>query len=346
MNKNDIKKAEQILLDAEKQAEILTKSLENAYRIARINVEKELMRVYLEYGDGEVGLTINDIKKELGKGELRDFKKDVDEMLKFANKKGDNNYISKLNRLYNRTRVTRLEQLAANIDYELQLLSNKSLRQFDRQAKIVYENSLLKTVYNIDTRIGFESAFTKPNYKMMEVAVNRKWLGENFEGRIGVNRDRLNSKLNQRMLQGIAMGKNSREIAKDLNKTMKTGFNNAHRLANTELANIAGEATYKGYMESKSVQQYQFLATLDDKTSDTCSSLDLEIFNKEDRIVGVNYPPIHPFCRSTTIPYFEDDEIDALFKESYRVSRNKQGKGHVPVNENMSYNEWKKQRGF
>mgnify|MGYP007045686703 FL=1 len=52
--------------------------------------------------------------------------------------------------------------------------------------------------------------------------------------------------------------------------------------------------------------------------------------------VGVTAPPMHPHCRSCTVPYFEDD-----IEDSKRAARNDEGKTYL-VPADMTYSEWKK----
>jgi hypothetical protein len=94
-----------------------------------------------------------------------------------------------------------------------------------------------------------------------------------------------------------------------------------------------GEATYKAYEELE-VEKYQFVATLDKRTSDICQELDGKVFDMKDRIVGVNASPMHPSCRSCEIPYIQDDY-------STRFARDSKGKA-IEIPSNMTYEEWKK----
>ena len=56
---------------------------------------------------------------------------------------------------------------------------------------------------------------------------------------------------------------------------------------------------------------------------------------------GVTAPPFHVYCRTTTVPYFEDD-IETIGK---RAARGKDGKTYyVPAN--MTYREWEKTLGI
>ena len=61
----------------------------------------------------------------------------------------------------------------------------------------------------------------------------------------------------------------------------------------------------EAYEKSGVVSKYQFIATLDERTSEICEDMNLRIFNTKDSQVGVNTPPMHSNCRSTTIPYLE-----------------------------------------
>lgn len=92
---------------------------------------------------------------------------------------------------------------------------------------------------------------------------------------------------------------------------------------------------YNEYLDEK-IKQYFFLATLDTKTCPICGNLDGKIFDIKDKKTGINYPLIHPGCRCTTTPYFNN-----MPKNTTRWARNPiTGKGEY-IN-NINFNEWKK----
>jgi hypothetical protein len=63
--------------------------------------------------------------------------------------------------------------------------------------------------------------------------------------------------------------------------------------------------------------------------------LDGKIFDLKDKEVGVNWPPLHPHCRSSTACV-----IDGLTREGLtRAARDKDGKS-VYVPRDMKYNSW------
>lgn len=49
---------------------------------------------------------------------------------------------------------------------------------------------------------------------------------------------------------------------------------------------------------------------MDSRTRKICNELDGKKFKVKDRQAGTNYPPMHPFCRSTTIAVIDVDVED------------------------------------
>lgn len=50
------------------------------------------------------------------------------------------------------------------------------------------------------------------------------------------------------------------------------------------------------------VEEYQFVAIFDEKTSAVCQAHSSKVYKVAHAKPGVNLPPLHPWCRSTTIP--------------------------------------------
>lgn len=64
--------------------------------------------------------------------------------------------------------------------------------------------------------------------------------------------------------------------------------------------------------------------------------MDGKHFPMKDYEPGVTAPPFHPWCRSVTVPYFDDD-----FDVGERAARDEDGETYY-VPGNMTYKEWKK----
>ena len=66
------------------------------------------------------------------------------------------------------------------------------------------------------------------------------------------------------------------------------------------MAYVVSETVVRAFQDA-GVKKYQFIATIDDRTTDACRSRHLKIYNMADIQIGINappiYPPYHP-CRS------------------------------------------------
>ena len=83
------------------------------------------------------------------------------------------------------------------------------------------------------------------------------------------------------------------------------------------------------------VDEYEILATLDNRTSEICRHMDGKVFKTSDLQVGINHPPFHCRCRTTSVPYF-----DEFTKDETRAARDENGK-YYTVPADMKYPEWK-----
>ena len=79
-------------------------------------------------------------------------------------------------------------------------------------------------------------------------------------------------------------------------------------------------AAQKDCFTELDVEQFEIVATLDSHTSDICRGMDGKHFPMSEWKVGVTAPPFHVHCRSTTVPYF-DDEFDAVGERAFIAIR-------------------------
>ena len=74
----------------------------------------------------------------------------------------------------------------------------------------------------------------------------------------------------------------------------------------TEQAYFHSVAQQEAFKELD-VEEFEVVATLDNLTSEICQEMDGKHFPMKDYEPGVTAPPFHPWCRSVTVPYFDDD---------------------------------------
>ena len=112
---------------------------------------------------------------------------------------------------------------------------------------------------------------------------------------------------------GFFEGKSTQEIVRGIVGTRINNYkdgvlqitrSSASRLIRTSINHTASTAKDRLYQEnSDSIKYYEWISTLDSRTSLTCMSLDGRIF----KVGKGKLPPAHFNCRSTTSPLFKDD---------------------------------------
>lgn len=342
------KRAEQRILMGEKTASELLTTMKTVYNNSLKDINKEIEAFYGRYAENN-NLTLTEVNKRLDPIQLKSAKEEIkryyDTIDKLARNKDGKVDVSLLRKYKDELRLqsakaymSRLEELKTNLKDITVNLGIKESEAFYQTLEKIYSENYSYARYDIDKYRGFSTGFEELNYKKLNTTIHQQWLGMNYSDRIWQNKGKLLEQLNTTFLQGVAQGHNPRKIAESMKKNYSTAYYNCERLARTECNHISNEATYQSYKDN-GISRYQFLATLDNRTSEICQSLDNEVFELKEKEVGVNYPPMHPNCRSTTIPYFEPDSIDKMFDEAERVARDENGKLYY-VPSSMNYKEW------
>lgn len=174
--------------------------------------------------------------------------------------------------------------------------------------------------------------FTATTKQELKQILNEKWLGSNFSERIWKDEKKLTKALDEIVKVGFFTGRSSQDIAKELKERMDVSLYNATRLVRTESNYYHNQIDLRAYKDL-GVKEYRYLAVLDKRTSETCRELDGEIFKVKDAKVGVNFPPMHPFCRSTTI------RADVELKR--RTARDKDDRNYKTASK--TYKEYEKE---
>ena len=216
-----------------------------------------------------------------------------------------------------RSRISRLDSLKAGIDYELIQAGEKINNKVTDTLTEVYKDTYTLLTEDLNFKKGVISS------SVVKKALENEWSGANYSSRIWSNTDNLAKAIKNEVVIGLNKGLNYRTMSQNIAKKFETSYKNAERLVRTETNHIQNQATLMGYMDA-GVVKYQFLAVLDSRTSHTCSDLNGEVFKTEDATEGENYPPMHPHCRSTTVPYeYSDIESDnEKLKENFENNEN------------------------
>lgn len=206
-----------------------------------------------------------------------------------------------------------------------------------RLLKEQYKEGFYRTAFEIDK--GFKVGTYMPHFDevVLDKILSKPWTsdGLTFSDRIWAEQDKLVSVLHKELATTLIRGESPAKVTKAIQRQLDSSYYDAARLASTESAYFSSLGEHDCY-EDLDVEKYQFVATLDSHTSVTCQHMDLKVFDMKEYQIGKNAPPMHPWCRSCTVPYFDDS-----FSLGQRVARDKDGK-RIYVPSTMAYSTWKK----
>lgn len=144
------------------------------------------------------------------------------------------------------------------------------------------------------------TSFSIINESTMRQIVNTSWATKHFSESIWDNKQILIKQLDREITSVIGTGKSKDIAVKNIMNVTGRGFRDSDRIIRTELNHVINESQKESY-KSNGYTHYEFLAELDERTSEICDELDGQIFAFSDARVGENFPPMHANCRSTIL---------------------------------------------
>ena len=234
-----------------------------------------------------------------------------------------------------RARLERLQQLQNQIDMTMQqIYKQEKVRSTSHYVDLANE-SYYRSIFDIQQRTGLGFSFATIDPKAIDEVINSRWSGTNYSGRIWHNTRALAQDLKQELLINLVTGRTDSEVADIIANKYAQGASNARRLVRTESCNLANQMEMQSYEEC-GIETYIYVATLDIKTSSVCRGLDGKRFPVSEQQPGKNCPPMHPWCRSTTICDISKAELSQM----RRRARNPVTGKNEEIPASMTYEQW------
>lgn len=237
-------------------------------------------------------------------------------------------------------RISRLQALQDLVCAEALQIGINEEKLIESRLVDIAKTSYYRTIYNDQKQLGKVYDFSKISDRQIQAMLAHKWSGSNYSSRIWNNNDKFAEKLQRTIEVGCMTGLSLKELEDRIiddciGATSDEGQRYcASRLIRTEVNYFANQGIIMGYEEA-GIKKYLFLATLDLRTSEICRKLDLKSFLVSEAQTGVNLPPMHPFCRSITVP-------DTGSRTGTRWARNPITGKSIKVPADMTYDEWYK----
>ena len=302
--------------------------IKNAYTDAEIRTIREIKKLYASYYHNDKTFdkfALQDIEPS---GNIARFKAEMERL-------GLNQYLPENYDF----RMTRLEMLNNQIWAELKKAGIEQNNLTANSVINTINNSYNQAIFDTEKHFGSLLTFSKLDSQTVQEILNYKIEGKHFSNRIWTNTDILAEQINSKIATAVAIGQSPEKTIREVRERFDVGRFYAERLVRTESAFYHNSAELRAYQEL-GVEKYRIIATLDNRTSNICQHKDHKVFKISEAKQGVNFPPFHPLCRTTTAAYFGEE-----FEPETRIARDpKTGKSYEISN--MSYEQWAKVSGI
>lgn len=285
---------------AEDTAKLMKQTYAKAQQYLTEQSEKIFLKYQRDYGLSETqarellkrsGVDVYKLKRELRNGVQ------TDEITQLLNDMDSPAYAS---------RIEQLIQSQHDIDNLMLMMAQRDNSLLTQHLKNVSEDSYTNTIDLIKTQIGVNFNANGIDPKTIDNVLGMNWSGKHFSQAIWNNHAELGQMLKEEYLVNLLTGRSNFELSKVIEDKFNVEGYKARRLVRTETTFVMGEIEAKAYEEAD-IEEYEYVSVLDNRTSTVCQKLDGKTYKVKDRRAGVNYPPMHVFCRATTIAHFSDE---------------------------------------
>ena len=294
-----LKRSEELDKVATKVEKEVMKELSALYRDAFRSIEKEVNDFMMKYAVDHK-LDYATVTQMLTPIDLAEYNQRIEEMYAMYRDTGSEYIKTEIDRLNARAKITRLQALQDAINVEL----TKVTHEYQMTLEDTLIGLFTEQYKEVSELLGIMAPVI--NREAIKTIIEYPYAGKMFSDRIWDNKDALVKHIKQNLTAGIIRGDSIQKMARQLKKDLNVLYYQAERLVRTETNYAMNQGHLKGYADSGVVEKYEFLAAIDSRTSKLCKNQNGKVYKLSDATVGVNFPPLHPHCRSTVVPVLED----------------------------------------
>ena len=320
-------RAEERLSDAEKHSARYIKEINSVYDNARWKIIEEIKSLYDNYYKKDAGFDNEKLRAIVPNGTLKQFRREMNEA-------GLSDYFPE----NYKARMTRLEYLYAQCWAESKKANMKHYKLETESHKETIKHGYYKNIYDTAVGLKINPAFSGLNSRAVNEILNTQFVAGNYSKHIWKNTDKLARTLKEVIGSAVAKGDGYEKTARLIRTRFDVTKSEAMRLIRTETCYFQNQAEIKS-LKDMGFKKYQFIATLDSRTSGVCRDHDKIVFDVDKAQAGFNLPPLHPNCRSTITAYLGKE-----YEADTRIARNENGESEYV--KNVSYSEWLKRNAI
>ena len=276
------------------------KEMAQAYVETFREIAKETNNFLMKYAaDNKIDLTT--VNQLITPVELSEYNEKMEQLRAMYRDTKSEYILREIKELEARMTITRLQALQDSINIEL----CKVTHEFQMTLEDTLIGLFTEQYKEASELLGVMNP-TIPTEAIKKI-IEYPYHGKMFADSVWDNKKNLLiNHINKNLTIGIIRGDSIQKMSKQLMKDLDVLYWQAERLIRTETNYAMNQAHLQGYKDSEVVEEYEILAYIDKRTSKICKQIDRKVFKLSEAQVGVNYPPLHPNCRTTVIPVLED----------------------------------------
>lgn len=261
------------------------------------DIEKEIAKFYARYATNE-GISMSEARKKV---DAFDVVKFANQAKQYVNTRDFSDVANKELRAYNTKMYVSREKL---LKAQIGLLVTYTYAKLESQMHNYMESAYYRALKQQAGILGDTLQVASTDVKAIVLA---PFQNSNWSRRLWRDMRKTRIQVQRAVTHVIIRGRHPYEFVKELRKKSGNSTYEIRRLLITETARVQTIATKQHMLENQGPDaEYKYVAKLDSKTTKTCRGLNGKVFKVKDMKPGVNAPPMHPFCRSSVVPYVGD----------------------------------------
>lgn len=332
------------LEESEKQAEKLTKAIQKDLKALTLEAKEEIVKLKYLLEKEQLNVPADKALLDRIRSRLTEADKSYRRLKNLPVNAQPAAWIRQYERQL-RQQLSQKQALSLEAELKVQQLKLNSMANILQKENEIAKEAALRQAYDDARRAGgilsnqFNRLAAQDIVRLNTKKTGAKTLGTYMEKLY----NQYGAAYKQAYIRAMSSNFTVDTIVADLQKNTNITAGKAKLLVKTESNAIFNDQIEEAIRNNPLVKGYRFRATLDSRTSDICAEHDGKYYSKDELKPGVNFPPLHPNCRSTvTTVFVNQNEKKDLTQRKARTDSNE----WVTVPPGMTYQEYKAKFGF
>ena len=212
--------------------------IEPAFEKAQRQIQGEIEAWYGRFAiNNEIDIV--EARRLLNSKELKEFKWDVNEYIKYGRENELNqSWIKELENASARYHISRLEALKLKTQHAVEVAFGNELDEVDAMARKVFTDGYYHSIFEVQKGFNLGWEIGQIDERKLEKMISKPWAadGKHFSDRIWEQRTQVVNELHQQLTRTCVLGKAPDDAIKAISKKFEVSKNQAGRLVMTEQA--------------------------------------------------------------------------------------------------------------